>query len=117
MNVIASFISEVTVNADASLDVRETITVRSRAATSGAAFSAIFRRSTMTAAAAGQVGFDVLDVRRDGRAEPWMPSNRCLQWRVASASATRMCCSMMVASTLSDHLPHHPADRLLPGLR
>ena len=69
---ITSFISEVTVNADASLDVRETITVNAEGFDIRRGilrdFPTIYndRRGTRV-----RVGFDVLDVRRDGRAEPY----------------------------------------------
>ena len=69
---IKSFVSDVTVNADASIDVTETITVNSEG---NQIRHGIFRDFPTTYTDRnGQrviVGLDVLDVKRDGRAEPY----------------------------------------------
>ena len=68
---IRSFVSEVTVNADASIDVTETITINSEGRQIN---HGIFRDFPTTYTDGhGQrviVGFDVTGVTRDGRAEP-----------------------------------------------
>ena len=70
---IKSFLSDVTVNADASIDVTETIVVTSEG---NQIRHGIFRDFPTTYTDGhGQrviVGFDVLGVRRDGRAEPYV---------------------------------------------
>lgn len=69
---ITSFISDVTVNADASLDVRETITVNAEGADIRRGILRDFptaytdRRGTRV-----RVGFDVRGVKRDGAPEPF----------------------------------------------
>lgn len=68
---ITHFVSDVTVNADASLEVRETITVEAegRDIQRGILrdFPTIYRDRHGTRV---KVGFELLEVRRDGRAEP-----------------------------------------------
>ena len=70
---IRSFVSEVTVNADASIDVTETITINSEGRQIN---HGIFRDFPTTYTDGhGQrviVGFDVTGVTRDGRAEPYV---------------------------------------------
>ncbi|MFO1120920.1 MAG: DUF2207 domain-containing protein [Hyphomicrobiales bacterium] len=69
---IVSFISDVTVNADASLDVNETITVIAEGNDIRRGILRDF--PTIYTDRNGirvQVGFDVIDVRRDGRSEPF----------------------------------------------
>jgi hypothetical protein len=68
--VIRNFVSDVTVNADASLDVRETIVIRSE----GREIRRGIKRDFPTTYTDKQgvrvrVGFEVLDVKRDGRDE------------------------------------------------
>ena len=69
---IVNFISDVTVNADASLDVRETITVNAEGNDIRRGILRDFptaytdRRGNRT-----RVGFEVLGVTRDGRSEPY----------------------------------------------
>jgi uncharacterized membrane protein YgcG len=70
--VIRNFVSDLTVNADGSLDVRETITVK---AEGSAIRRGIIREfPTIYDDRYGQkvrIGFTVLDIKRDGRTEPW----------------------------------------------
>ena len=70
---IKSFLSDVTVNADASIDVHETITVNSEG---NGIKHGIFRDFPTTYTDRhGQrviVGLDVIDVKRDGREEPYV---------------------------------------------
>ena len=70
--VIRNFVSDVTVNADGSLDVRETITVRAEGNQIRRGIIRDFPTNYVDRY--GQkvrVGFDVVEVKRDGRSEPW----------------------------------------------
>lgn len=74
--VIRNFVSDVTVNADGSLDVRETITVRSEGNQIRRGIVRDF--PTVYDDRFGQkvmVGFDVVGIKRDGQVEPWSTSS------------------------------------------
>ena len=69
---IVGFISDVTVNADASLDVRETITVKAEGNEIRRGILRDFPTTyTDRHGIRVRVGFDVLSVTRDGRSEPY----------------------------------------------
>ena len=69
---ITSFISDVTVNTDASLDVRETITVNAEGNDIRRGILRDFPTTyTDRHGIRVRVGFDVLGVQRDGRSEPY----------------------------------------------
>lgn len=73
---IENFVGDVTVNADASLDVRETITVNAEGSEIRHGILRDFPTTyTGRHGVRVRVGFDVLEVRRDGRPEPY-----ALEW-------------------------------------
>ena len=69
---IENFVSDVTVNADASLSVKETITVNAEGNDIRHGILRDFPSTyTDKHGIRVRVGFDVLDVKRDGRGEPY----------------------------------------------
>lgn len=73
--VIRSFVSDVTVQADGELLVRETITVRSEGREIRRGIIRNFPTTYKDRLGQQvQVGFDVVEIKRDGRTEPWSTS-------------------------------------------
>ncbi len=73
--VIRNFVSDVTVQADGSLTVRETITVRAEGNEIRRGILRDFPTTYVDRYGQKvQVGFDVVEVQRDGRSEPWSTS-------------------------------------------
>ena len=87
---ITSFISDVTVNADASLEVRERISVNAEGDEIRRGilrdFPTIY---TDRNGVRVKVGFEVIEVLRNGRSEPFA-TRVPQQWHAYHASATRM---------------------------
>ena len=113
---ITQFVSEVTVNADASLNVRETITVNAEGDVIKRGILRDF--PTTYTDRSGQrviVGFEVLGVKRDGRAEPYALESLSNGTRIRIGDKDVFL--ERGAAPLRDHLPHHAADRLLRGVR